>query len=1062
MKLIKQTTLHFQEDRSDKVYEVDLCEVGRDRYLVNFRYGRRGANLKEGTKTDAAVPLASAEKIFDKLVAEKVKKGYRDVTVPKESARTATPPPPTTFNSSVSDPRQQAVLNRLAGGGNSAWPLERAIWRAGELKIAEATPLLINLIGTGEPLRDYCIAWALGWCGGNEAVAVLTDLYHHPSTPEFVARIAWEARRRLVGEEVRQQWQSEAIAQLPPSLQQLARNGSAKAFLAALNSYLESEESERFAVLYQLYQIDREFVRPALIKILQTAPFQRNYFKAFRHIFKSAEYRRDAEVFAIFASRLEREPALFNSQAWNVTLPDGTVLNRYQQQYNPATGKTEWMEITFRDEIQRPNSRLAYSQKTRQYLLRRVWRTLEKLGEASEVHYIQMATQILLQYSDADAQPSKQTVIYHWNTSNWTSISETIEWDSYAEYVTFNHILYQNSPRYTLASNSKAWRCQSGYKPGDPEPEAREEAFPQLWEQHPDRLLKLLLESKCRPVHQFAVKALRSCQSFCATINQETLIQLLRKPYEVTVEFSFEWVVNKGYHRHPANRELMLAVANCVSQKVRRQAYRWIEDERDYFLADSLFIAALVMSNQAETRQFARQFLNSSIFDEDTAKVLIGRILIALMALEPGSSELVKETAETLLMSFTLQLRQLGLGVVLDLLKHPLPEIQELGARILLNHETPAVNLPPGLIESLLESPHESVRVIGVRLFGQLPDEMLLGSQRVLIVAMAVNAVAGIRSAIKPIIRRLAAANRDFSSQLASELIEVLKLPERHEGVHRDLVRLLREDIPGWMPTISKETALQLVRSPASAAQELGGFVLSTNSTHWATEFETVEIVKLASHEILSVREAAQQLFLQNLERFHTHPQELLAAVRMLEAKWEDSRAFAARMFREEFTAEEWTPEVMVAICDSIREEVRQFGRELVTRTFQEAYGQDYLLKFSEHPSADMQLFATHYLESYAGDRPERLRELMPFFIAVLSRVNKGRVAKQRVFAFLGREALKSEAAARVVAEILSRQSATIAIGDKATAIQTMLKIHQVYPHLSLPIQVKAVSEVRN
>jgi hypothetical protein len=71
MKLIKQTILVFQEGRSDKVYEIDLCEVGPNRYVVNFRYGRRGSDLKEGAKTTSAVPLAEAEKVFATLVAEK-------------------------------------------------------------------------------------------------------------------------------------------------------------------------------------------------------------------------------------------------------------------------------------------------------------------------------------------------------------------------------------------------------------------------------------------------------------------------------------------------------------------------------------------------------------------------------------------------------------------------------------------------------------------------------------------------------------------------------------------------------------------------------------------------------------------------------------------------------------------------------------------------------------------------------------------------------------------------------------------------------------------------------
>jgi hypothetical protein len=39
MKLIKQTRLVFVEGKSDKVYEVDLCEVGANQFVVNFRYG---------------------------------------------------------------------------------------------------------------------------------------------------------------------------------------------------------------------------------------------------------------------------------------------------------------------------------------------------------------------------------------------------------------------------------------------------------------------------------------------------------------------------------------------------------------------------------------------------------------------------------------------------------------------------------------------------------------------------------------------------------------------------------------------------------------------------------------------------------------------------------------------------------------------------------------------------------------------------------------------------------------------------------------------------------------
>ena len=55
MKLIEQVTLYFKQGNSDKVYEVDLCEVSAGAFVVNFRFGRRDGALKDGSKT--VVPL---------------------------------------------------------------------------------------------------------------------------------------------------------------------------------------------------------------------------------------------------------------------------------------------------------------------------------------------------------------------------------------------------------------------------------------------------------------------------------------------------------------------------------------------------------------------------------------------------------------------------------------------------------------------------------------------------------------------------------------------------------------------------------------------------------------------------------------------------------------------------------------------------------------------------------------------------------------------------------------------------------------------------------------------
>ncbi|CDN12440.1 hypothetical protein RintRC_1123 [Richelia intracellularis] len=266
MKLIKQTKLLYQQGSSDKVYEVDLYEIAPGSYVVNFRYAKRGGNLKEGTKTTQAVTLVKAQQIFDKLVAEKVKKGYQDIGAAPAPAKRIKP----TIDKEA---RKLSILQHLVNKTPSTrlsreveiWKLERAIWRAGELKIAEATSLLVKLIGTGEALRDYSIAWALGWCGGEGAIPALIKLYQSSQTPEFVSRIPFEALLKLSDEETKVALQEEMIEFLPPQLQNLARNGSAESFKTELLTYLENGNYKKIAALDKIYQINNQYVRPALI-----------------------------------------------------------------------------------------------------------------------------------------------------------------------------------------------------------------------------------------------------------------------------------------------------------------------------------------------------------------------------------------------------------------------------------------------------------------------------------------------------------------------------------------------------------------------------------------------------------------------------------------------------------------------------------------------------------------------------------------------------------------------------------------------------------------------------
>lgn len=76
----EQVVLRYRQGGSDKVYQVHLesSATDPDRWKVHFAFGRYGSPLQTGSKIpdDQPVPYAQARKLFDRLVAQKIAKGY--------------------------------------------------------------------------------------------------------------------------------------------------------------------------------------------------------------------------------------------------------------------------------------------------------------------------------------------------------------------------------------------------------------------------------------------------------------------------------------------------------------------------------------------------------------------------------------------------------------------------------------------------------------------------------------------------------------------------------------------------------------------------------------------------------------------------------------------------------------------------------------------------------------------------------------------------------------------------------------------------------------------------
>jgi hypothetical protein len=283
---------------------------------------------------------------------------------------------------------------------------------------------------------------------------------------------------------------------------------------------------------------------------------------------------------------------------------------------------------------------------------------------------------------------------------------------------------------------------------------------------------------------------------------------------------------------------------------------------------------------------------------------------------------------------------------------------------------------------------------------------------------------------------------------LVNELVPLLMRKETSEGLHADLATILTNEFVEHLQDIDQATALRLLYSNYRPAQEFGVVVLEKYIP--AASLTIKQVIAAGNHELQVVRAWCWRFFEQHVARIRYERDD---AVGLLDATWDDTRAFAASFFRTQFQAADWSAESLIAIADSVNPVVQALGRELLLHFFREEDGAVYLLKLSQHPGVAMQIFATGYLENYAADNLVYLRDLEHYFRSVLSRVNKARVAKERIFNFLEKEALKSREAATYIGDIIADISATVSIGDKARCISIMRSIHLLHKDLLLPVQ---------
>jgi hypothetical protein len=567
------------------------------------------------------------------------------------------------------------------------------------------------------------------------------------------------------------------------------------------------------------------------------------------------------------------------------------------------------------------------------------------------------------------------------------------------------------------------------------------------------------MQAQIPEIHRFALENLTVHPQYAAIkqrLDKEAVKQLLLSPYPLPASFGHALAEERYTAGVTPDSDVIIAMLNSIDAPARAAGQKWADLYKGVVTADPDFITCIAFNTDAGIRQWGRQLLNTTLMDERVKQAAAGKVIVFLLGLTPAKAiddALIKEAADWCFTILGQELKQVSAEVLGDMLQHPVTATLLFGLRLLQHSQVQAGNLPEDFVYGLLIHSYQPVREAGIALLNNMHTQELLQKQRLVIMA-CVGKYADVRVGIVTVAGRMAAADEVFGNKLIEALLPYLLRKETIEGMQLWVSDLLCNVLTPFLNNVDKQAALRLLYSTFAPAQQTGVLILETYTNPAALTMP--QIVALGNHENIAVREWCRRLYNQQVPRIRYEKEESL---QLLNSRWEDTRAFAREYFLQHFTAEDWTAETLVALADNVKPDVEAYGRELITRFFKEENGDTYLLKLSQHPSEKMQLFATNYLERFAADNLERIQQLEFYFRSVLTRVNKSRVAKKRIYHFLYTEGVKNEAAARLVGGILSDISATMAIGDKAKCIEILLQLQALY-QVETPLTVKE-TEIR-
>ncbi len=318
-----------------------------------------------------------------------------------------------------------------------------------------------------------------------------------------------------------------------PRVEELLDAGDPE-FVDELRRIQDADRLGSFANI--LYQDKRPSSRKLLMEYL------RRPFNAFRHeafvkrLFKIAEGAQDDEVMGHFMVGLDRsirrERVSRDRYDWSTreswteefirtprpnALPRSTKLFFFRDRETGTPIAARTMEKHLR--------LVLFSDATRKYLRRRVWRYFRQLGKLDPNRYVTSIASALALYTDEDCADGLALL------DNWSLV----------------HTLFHECD--AIDSKSQAWRLAPGRSLSELRPAP---ALLAAWQSNSEQLLLLLDQANCRPVRQWAIRMLREqTPDVVARVSIDRLLLWITSQDEELARFASELLI-----RSPAIADL--------------------------------------------------------------------------------------------------------------------------------------------------------------------------------------------------------------------------------------------------------------------------------------------------------------------------------------------------------------------------------------------------------------------------------------------------------------------------------------------------------------------------